>query len=68
MIDQNKTATGVEIPTEAIARVSPGRFEHINPYGMYFFDLETISEPVGQRPLHLTSPRQTKNSCRKFQK
>jgi len=56
-IDQHESATSTTVPAAVIARMSPGRFEHINPYGTYFFDLETISEPISQRPLRTTQPR-----------
>lgn len=34
------------VPNEVIAHLSPARREHINPYGTYTFNLDTIRQPI----------------------
>ncbi len=36
---------------EDISRLSPTRYEHVNPYGIYSFDIEKESKRVSLRPL-----------------
>lgn len=50
VINQLKSE-GYQINNEDIQRLSPTRYEHINPYGTYQFDLEGESKRVGLRPL-----------------
>jgi len=42
---------GHQISDEDINRSSPTRYEHINPYGIYPFDIEGESKRVQLRPL-----------------
>jgi TnpA family transposase len=42
---------GHQISDEDINRLSPTRYEHVNPYGIYPFDLEKESKRGGLRPL-----------------
>ncbi len=42
---------GYQISDEDINRLSPTRYEHINPYGIYQFDIEAESKRVQLRPL-----------------
>ena len=42
---------GHQISDEDINRLSPTRYEHINPYGIYQFDIEAESKRVQLRPL-----------------
>jgi hypothetical protein len=42
---------GYEINEEDIAHLSPARFEHINPYGKYRFNLAENQNRQGLRPL-----------------
>jgi hypothetical protein len=48
-LDQLRLA-GDEVTDEAIAHLSPARYEHINPYGKFSFDLAQASR-TGLRPL-----------------
>ncbi len=49
-IDQMRS-NGIEVNDEDIAYLSPARFEHINRYGRYNFDLEKIGKQIPRRPL-----------------
>ncbi len=40
---------------EDISRLSPTRYEHVNPYGIYPFDIEKESKRVNLRPLRKPS-------------
>lgn len=40
-----------QIKEEDIARISPARYEHINPYGKLLFDIEKERNRIGLRPL-----------------
>lgn len=42
-------AEGHEVREEDVTRLSPARFEHINPYGKYTFD--NPPRPGSYRPL-----------------
>ncbi len=42
---------GYQISDEDINRLSPTRYEHVNPYGIYPFDLEKESKRGGLIPL-----------------
>jgi Tn3 transposase DDE domain len=44
-------AEGHVITDEALGHLSPARFEHINPYGKYQFDLDAAAQRQGLRPL-----------------
>ena len=46
---------GDQISDEDINRLSPTRYEHINPYGIYPFDIEKESKRVNLRPLRKPS-------------
>jgi hypothetical protein len=35
---------------EDISRLSPTRYEHVNPYGIYLFDIEKESKRASLRP------------------
>ena len=43
-------AEGYPVRDEDIAHLSPARFEHLNPYGKYLFDLTHLPHK-GLRPL-----------------
>ena len=38
-----------------LSRLSPMRYEHVNPYGIYPFDIETESKIISLMPLHKPS-------------
>jgi hypothetical protein len=40
---------------EDISRLSPTRYEHVNPYGIYLFDIEKESKRASLRPLRKLS-------------
>lgn len=42
---------GYEISSEDITHLSPTRYEHINPYGKYQFDVEAGLSRTQLRPL-----------------
>jgi rRNA maturation protein Nop10 len=42
---------GYPVSEEDIAHLSPARFEHINPYGKYRFDVAENQNRQGLRPL-----------------
>jgi hypothetical protein len=44
-------AEGRTVNEEDIARLSPARYEHINPYGKYRFDVEEGLSGTRLRPL-----------------
>jgi hypothetical protein len=44
-------AEGRTVNEEDIARFSPARYEHINPYGKYRFEVEAGSSRTRLRPL-----------------
>ena len=44
-------AEGSSIEEDDVAHLSPARFEHVNPYGKYFFPLEEAERRQGLRPL-----------------
>jgi TnpA family transposase len=46
---------GHQINDEDISRLSPTRYEHLNPYGIYPFDIEKESRRVSLRPLRKPS-------------
>jgi TnpA family transposase len=39
------------VQEDALAHLSPARFEHVNPYGKYYFPIHKITERQGLRPL-----------------
>lgn len=44
---------GYSVQDEDLIHLSPARYEHINPYGKYHFDLNTEQNRNGLRPLRL---------------
>ncbi|MGB5711383.1 MAG: Tn3 family transposase [Waterburya sp.] len=46
---------GHQINDEDINRLSPTRYEHVNPYGIYPFDIEKESKRISLRPLRKPS-------------
>ena len=50
MIEQLR-AEGKTVNEEDIARLSPARYEHINPYGKYRFEIEAGLSRNRLRPL-----------------
>ena len=44
-------AEGSSVEEDDVAHLSPARFEHVNPYGKYFFPLEEAERRQGLRPL-----------------
>jgi TnpA family transposase len=46
---------GHQISDEDINRLSPTRYEHVNPYGIYPFDIEKESQRASLRPLRKPS-------------
>ena len=44
-------AEGMEVRDEDLVHISPARFEHINRYGKYRFDVEAGQRRKGLRPL-----------------
>ena len=46
---------GYQFSDEDINRLSPTRYEHVNPYGIYPFDIEKESKRVRLRPLRKPS-------------
>jgi TnpA family transposase len=47
-------AEGRFVEEDDVAHLSPARFEHVNPYGKYFFPLEEAERRQGLRPLRAT--------------
>jgi hypothetical protein len=39
------------VQEDDLAHLSPARFEHVNPYGKYYFPIHKIAERQGLRPL-----------------
>ena len=50
VLDQLRTE-GYPMQEDDLAHLSPARFEHINPYGKYYFPIDAASERQGLRPL-----------------
>jgi TnpA family transposase len=50
VIDQLK-AEGYDVQDDDLKHISPARHEHINPYGKYEFNVETVLAMKGLRPL-----------------
>ena len=46
---------GHSFSDEDIRRLSPTRYEHVNPYGIYPFDIEKESKRTSLRPLRKSS-------------
>ena len=44
-------AEGYPVQEEDLARLSPARYEHINPYGKYRFELTDELDGTNLRPL-----------------
>ncbi len=44
-------AEGSSVEEDDVPHLSPARFEHVNPYGKYFFPLEEAERRQGLRPL-----------------
>jgi len=42
---------GYQITEEDLKHLSPARYEHINPYGHYTFNVQQALERKGLRPL-----------------
>ncbi|MGH2669931.1 MAG: Tn3 family transposase, partial [bacterium] len=55
-IDAERT-DGREVSDEAIAHVSPGHFESINPYGTHTIDVAGVLNRSGRRPLRSSKRR-----------
>jgi hypothetical protein len=57
-------AEGKTVNEEDIARLSPARYEHINPYGKYRFEAEEGLSRTRLRPLRpLLNTRQREDRC-----
>jgi hypothetical protein len=54
VLDQLR-AEGYEVNPDDLARISPARYEHINPYGKYQFDLANDLSRSHLRPLRQPS-------------
>jgi Tn3 transposase DDE domain len=50
VLDQLRTE-GMPVQEEALAHLSPARFEHVNPYGKSAFPMDQASQRQGLRPL-----------------
>ena len=44
-------AEGYPVHEEDLAHLSPARFEHINPFGKYYFPIDQARHRQGLRPL-----------------
>ena len=53
-------AEGQEVNEEDIARLSPARYEHINPYGKYHFEAEEGLSRSRLRPLRQPTEHQSR--------
>jgi hypothetical protein len=53
-------AEGESVNEEAIARLSPARYEHINPYGKYRFEVEEGLSRSRLRPLRQPSEHRSR--------
>jgi hypothetical protein len=49
-LDQLRTE-GYPIQKEDLVHLSPARFEHVNPYGKYYFPIDQARRRQGLRPL-----------------
>ena len=58
VIDQLR-AEGRTVKEEDIARLSPARYEHINPYGKYRFEVEEGLSRAHLRPLRQPTEQQS---------
>lgn len=52
-------AKGKTVNEEDIARLSPARYEHINPYGKYHFEVEEGLSRTRLQPLRPPSEHQS---------
>jgi hypothetical protein len=59
VIDQLR-AEGRTVNQEEIARPSPARYEHINPYGKYLFEAEEGLSRFWLRPLRSPTEHQSR--------
>jgi len=50
VLDQLRTEGG-PLQEDDLAHLSPARFEHLNPYGKYYFPIDEVSSRQGLRPL-----------------
>lgn len=50
VLDQLRTE-GSPVQEDDLAHLSPARFEHLNPYGKYYFPMDEASTRQGLRPL-----------------
>ena len=50
-------ALSLDLDDRVITHLSPARYEHINPYGTYNFDVQAILERPEPRPLRPASLR-----------
>jgi hypothetical protein len=50
VLDQLRTE-GYPMQEDDLVHLWPARFEHINPYGKYYFPIDEASERQGLRPL-----------------
>ncbi|HLB87879.1 MAG TPA: Tn3 family transposase [Terriglobales bacterium] len=49
-LDQLRTE-GYPVQEDDLAHLSPARFEHVNPYGKYYFPIDEATKRQGLRPL-----------------
>ena len=61
--DPESNPEGGPFDDERLTRLSPARFDHVNRYGRYRFDIEEESGRTGLRPLREVCPRQTTRFC-----
>jgi len=50
VLDQLRTE-GSPVQEDDLAHLSPARFEHLNPYGKYYFPMDEAATRQGLRPL-----------------
>jgi hypothetical protein len=50
-VEYLKHGAARRVPDVDLGHLSPALFEHINPYGRYRFDLDSIRARAGLRPL-----------------
>jgi hypothetical protein len=59
-------AEGRTVKEEDITRLSPARYEHINPYGKYRFEVEAGLSRTRLRPLRPASEHQSRGGSLPF--
>ncbi len=50
VLDQLR-AENCSVQEDDLVHLSPPRFEHLNPYGKYYFPIDKTAERQGLRPL-----------------